>query len=313
MPLVVEPAWVGRRIVIRHAVDRDESGRLRFADAVGDLVALSGETATVETKAGRRDVPIAHVAVAKVVEPAAAEILALEATAARGWRARETRESHGWVLRADAGYTSRANSVLPAAQLTVPLDAALDEAREWYADRGLPLQIQLPLHARRLLDAELGERGWPATPDTWVLVGRLDTLRADGSAADDVHIAAAPDEAWVARFRDGAMPAAAQALLTRHDRAGFAEVRRDGTTVAIARGAVDDGWLGVTAVEVDPDARRQGLAQAIMRALWQWAADVHGATRSYVQVVADNDAALTLYERLGYWQHHVYRYRTQPA
>ncbi|HEY7048684.1 MAG TPA: GNAT family N-acetyltransferase [Jatrophihabitantaceae bacterium] len=310
---MVEPAWVGRRIVMRHAVDRDESGRLRFADVVGDLVALSDEKATVETRAGRRDVPVAHVAVAKVVEPAAAEILALEATAAQGWRARETLESHGWLLRADAGYTSRANSVLPGAQLTVPLDAALDEAREWYAARGLPLQIQLPLHARRLLDAELGERGWPATPDTWVLAGRIDTLRADGAARDDVHIAAAPDDAWVARFRDGAMPPAARELLTRHDRAGFAEIRRDGATVAIGRGAVDGGWLGITAVEVDPDARRQGLAQAIMRALWRWAADEHGATRSYVQVVADNDAALTLYERLGYWQHHVYRYRTMPA
>jgi GNAT superfamily N-acetyltransferase len=202
--------------------------------------------------------------------------------------------------------------VLPAAQLSVPLDAALDEAREWYADRGLPLRLQLPLHARRLLDAELAERGWPATPDTWVLVGRLDTLRANGAARDEVRIAPAPDDAWVARFRDGAMPAPARALLTRHDRVGFAEVRRDGATVAIARGAVDDGWLGVTAVDVDPDARRQGLAQAIMQALWRWAADEHGATRSYVQVLADNDAALTLYEREGYWPHHVYRYRTVP-
>jgi len=313
MPLVVEAAWIGRRIVIRYAVDRDESGRLRFADGVGDLVALSDETATVETKSGRQDVTVAHIAVAKLVEPAAAEILALEATAAQGWRARDTLESHGWLLRADAGYTSRANSVLPVAQLTVPLDAALNEARDWYADRGLPLQIQLPLHARRLLDAELGERGWPASPDTWVLVGRLDSLRADGAARDEVRIAAAPDDAWVARFRAGAMPPAARALLTRHDRAGFAEVRRDGATVAIGRGAVDDGWLGITAVEVDPDARRQGLAQAIMRALWQWAADEHGATRGYVQVVADNDAALELYERLGYWQHHLYRYRTMPA
>lgn len=310
MPLVVEPAWLGRRIVIRHAVDRDESGRLRFADTVGDLVALTDETATVETNRGRADVPVAHVAVAKVVEPAAAAILALEGIAAWGWRARETAESHGWLLRADAGYTSRANSVLPRGQLSVPLDAALDDAREWYAVRGLPLRIQLPLHARRLLDAELGERGWPATPDTDVLAARIDLRPVE---APEVKITDSPDDAWVARFRDGGMPPAARSLLTRHERLGFAQIRRDGATVAIGRGAVDEGWLGITAVEVDPAVRRQGLASAIMHALWRWGVAEHGATRSYVQVLSDNDAALRLYEQLGYWQHHVYRYRTEPA
>jgi GNAT superfamily N-acetyltransferase len=309
MPLVVEPAWLGRRIVIRYAVDRDVSGRLRFADAVGDLVALIDETATIETREGRRDVALGQVAVAKVVEPAAAEILALEAIAAQGWRARETLENHGWLLRGDAGFTQRANSVLPQAQLSVPLDAALDEAREWYAERGLPLRIQLPLPARRLLDAELAERGWPATQDTYVYAARLDTLPSQ--ATPEVEIVDAPDDAWLALFRDGTAPGAARELLTRHDRVAFAQLRRDGATVAIGRGAVDEGWLGVTAVEVAPTARRAGHATAIMQALHGWATEQE-AIRSYVQVLADNDAALSLYERLGYWPHHAYRYRTEP-
>jgi GNAT superfamily N-acetyltransferase len=315
MPLVVEPAWIGRRIVIRHAVDRDVSGRVRFTDTVGDLVALTSRTATVQARSGRVDVPVGHVAVAKIVEPAAVEILALEDICTRGWRARDTAERGGWLLRADAGFTNRANSVLPRGQLTAPLDAAIDEARTWYAAHGLPLRVQLPLHARRLLDAELAERGWPATPDTYVLVARLDTLLAQvkGPVLDEVHVADAPDDAWVARFRGGTMPPAARPLLTRHDRVGFAEIHRDGATVAIGRGAVDDGWLGVTAVEVDPAARRQGCATAIMQALHRWAVDVHGAARAYLQVTADNDAALAFYEGLGYWHHHAYRYRTDPT
>ena len=35
----------------------------------------------------------------------------------------------------------------------------------------------------------------------------------------------------------------------------------------------------------------------------------HGATRSYLQVETTNDAAIGLYVGLGYWHHHVYRYR----
>jgi N-acetylglutamate synthase len=312
MPRVVEPAWLGRRIVIRHAVDRGEDGRLRFTDVVGDLVALTENTATVHARTGLQHVPVAHVTGAKLVEPAAREILALEATCARGWRARDTEESHGWLLRADVGFIGRANSALPLRQLTVPLDAAVADAREWYAVRGLPLRLQVPLPARRLLDAELATRGWTATPDTHVLATRLDMLLARASPGPDVQIVDAPDDAWVALFRGGAMPPAARPLLTRHDRVGFAEIRCDRATVAIGRGAVDDGWLGVTAVEVIPAARRQGLATAIMHALGRWAVERHAASRSYLQVTADNHAGLGLYRRLGYWPHHVYRYRSDP-
>jgi GNAT superfamily N-acetyltransferase len=85
-----------------------------------------------------------------------------------------------------------------------------------------------------------------------------------------------------------------------------------GRAVAVARGAVDDGWLGVMAVEVDPAYRRQGLASAVMAQLWRWAAD-RGATRSYLQVLTDNAAATALYAKLGYWVHHDYHYRVEPS
>jgi len=86
----------------------------------------------------------------------------------------------------------------------------------------------------------------------------------------------------------------------------------DGRIVAIGRGAVDDEWLGVTAVEVAPELRRQGLASAVVRALWRWGAGC-GAERGYVQVSSENAAAAALYERLGYWPHHRYRCRRDPA
>jgi GNAT superfamily N-acetyltransferase len=49
----------------------------------------------------------------------------------------------------------------------------------------------------------------------------------------------------------------------------------------------------------------------VLQTLWAWGRD-HGATRSYLQVGADNAAAVVLYDRLGYWVHHDYRYRTEP-
>jgi ribosomal protein S18 acetylase RimI-like enzyme len=253
------------------------------------------------------------VAAARLAPPSTADELALEAVAARGWRAAETTQLGGWLLRADGGFTGRANSVLPLRTPGVAIGDALATSREWYAARGLPLRIHVPTEARRLLDADLGERGWPAGYLVHVMAARLDALSVEQSGPDvEVTIADRPDDAWLARFRDGAVPTErARALLSRHDRIGFAAIRQDGRTVAIGRGCVDAGWLGVSAVEVDPTLRRQGLARTVLQSLWAWGGD-RGATRSYLQVGADNAGAVALYERLGYWVHHDYRYRTEP-
>jgi GNAT superfamily N-acetyltransferase len=221
------------------------------------------------------------------------------------------------VLRANAGFTRRANSVLPLGRPDRSLDEALAFAHDWYAQRELPLLLHLPTEARRLLDAELGERGWPADQHTHVLVTHVNTVthltsvgtRTDSSA---VAIAAQPDEGWLALYRGGAgLAEPARSALTRHDTVAFASLRLDGRTVAVGRAALDDEWLGVMAVEVDPDYRRRGLASAVMGALWRWGAD-RGARRGYLQVSADNAAALALYDKLGYWVHHDYHYRREP-
>ncbi|MEP6599337.1 MAG: GNAT family N-acetyltransferase [Actinomycetota bacterium] len=322
---MLEPAWMGRRVVVRRVVDRDEDGRLRFGDIIGDLVALSGDEATVETRQGGVTVALAHVVAARVVEPSTADILALEATAARGWRAAETEQLGGWLLRANGGVTGRANSVLPLRQPGRPLDEALDAARGWYAKRRLPLRIQLALPARGLLDLALADQGWQASPDVQVLAGRLATLLSRDeraprtapllprSAEIEVELADTPDDGWLSRYRRGTEQPDVRDLLSRHDRLAFASARDNGRIVAIGRGVVDDGWLGITGVEVAEGARRLGLATAIMRALWQWAIDVHAATYGYLQVQADDRPAVALYAGLGYWHHHDYRYRTDPS
>lgn len=294
--------------MVRRAVDRDESGRLLFADVVGDLLELKAGTATVEASTGPMQVPLSHIAVAKIVEPSAAEILALSAVSAQGWRAAETAEVGGWLLRANHGITKRANTALPLHRPATSLSDTLDSAREWYAARGLPLRVQTPLHARRLLDAELAERGWSASHETFVFAARIPAAPAPA----EVRIVAEPDDAWVARFRDGTSPPGMRDLLVRHERVGFAEIRRDGVPVAIGRGAVDADWLGITAVEVAPEQRRQGLATAIVQALWRWGAEIHGAKRSYLEVEVDNAPAIALYQALGYWEHHGYCYRSEP-
>lgn len=55
----------------------------------------------------------------------------------------------------------------------------------------------------------------------------------------------------------------------------------------------------ITTIAVDPDYRRQGIARSIMHALLDQAAK-RGATCSTLEVRAGNEAAIRLYEGLGY-------------
>ena len=313
MPLVLEPSWVGRRVSVRLVAGARADGRVLYTDVVGELLMLDGERAVIDSRNGLVDVCVADVHIARIAPPSTAAELALEAVAARGWRAAETSTIGGWLLRADHGFTGRANSVLPLAAPGVSLDEALDEARRWYAERGLQLRLQVPTEARRLLDAELGERGWPADPDVHVMATRLDTAPAAHRQQPPVDLDAEPADEWLAQFRAGTAPSAvARDLLMRHDTVTFASIRLDGEVAVIGRGVVDDGWLGITAVEVATAHRRQGLARQVMAALRDWGT-AHGALHGYLQVSADNAPAVMLYRELGYWLHHDYRYRSEPA
>ena len=105
MPVVLEPSWTGRRVTVRRGVSRTPDGRVQFADVVGDLVGLGGDTAVVDTRDGLVEIDLATVAVAKLAPPSTADELALETIAADGWRAAETEWLGGWLLRATGGFT----------------------------------------------------------------------------------------------------------------------------------------------------------------------------------------------------------------
>ena len=91
-----------------------------------------------------------------------------------------------------------------------------------------------------------------------------------------------------------------------------------GVATAVIPGAAQgvaayaDDWVGFRGIEVAPEHRRRGLARAIMAALLEWGAE-RGATTAYLQALGHNEAALALYEGLGFTTHHAYAYLTPRA
>jgi N-acetylglutamate synthase len=238
-------------------------------------------------------------------------IFELERAAAGGWRAPEEVPLGDWLLRAAAGFTGRANSALAIGAPGLPLAEAIGRVCDWYRVRGWPAMVAVPYPTgqpeRSAVDRYLAGQHWRITHGAIVMTAGPEAV--DGQA-DLVSIADQPDDGWLSRYQyrgDRPPPISAQLLRSAPWQA-FASVRYGGRTVAVGRVAVADRWAGLTAVAVDPDFRRRGLGQAITAGLVNAAVE-YGVTGIYLQVEDGNLAARSLYQGLGFTEHHGYHYR----
>lgn len=334
---------LGQRMVVRRIVAVRE-GRPLFSDTLGDLIALDETHLTIRTRTGEVRIARADVHRAKRVPPSrqasAAQTVELELAADEAWPAPVRERLGDWILRAAQGWTGRANSALAVGDPGLPLDVAADEVRRWYAARGLPAVISVPLPAARRTDAILEQLGWSAAPTVLVQTAPLAAVRqalggpvparsSDGTAPDPVsppdgHASAAvvtldarPAEDWLefAARREVPLPDAARHVLGAAPQVRFATIRdAAGKPIAAGRGTISGQgrWLGLTSMVVAPQWRRRGLARQVIAALATWAAEA-GARDVYLQVEERNTAAVALYGELGLRTAHTYHYRREPA
>lgn len=314
---------VGRRVVIRYRLD-EPAGHAAATDVIGVLDAWADGTLRVTTADGRTvEVDETKVIAAKPVPPRTvrrSEVRDLEAAAAAGWRALETEWLGGWFLRASDGFTRRANSCLPLGDPSMPIATAVDAVRRWYDARTLPPAFQLPLPLAGALGRTLDAAGWTvASEDVLVMTASIaDVAAAARPDLPPVRVDTEPDGAWLAsyHYRGDELPPAARRVLVNAELVGFASVDDGDERAAIARGAVTSSpsgrrWIGITAVEVARRHRRRGLGTHIVAGLASWAGE-HAATDVYLQVSADNAAAIATYAKLGFVEHHRYHYRRAP-
>ncbi|WP_255783215.1 N-acetylglutamate synthase, CG3035 family [Mycobacteroides abscessus] len=284
---------LGTRVAIRSR--RPPGSVPPFTDTVGELVAAAPTVQVLHKSGAVADISVDDVVSVRVLPPVPVlnrDIRSMQRAAALAWPGLEHQWLDGWFVRASDGHTRRANSA-------VPLDhsassRALGELDAWYTERGLPTLLCLP-------DRLIHPPDDLATSDeTVVMVRDLDNAGTDTLPAE-------PSADWLALHGDN-HPLVVPVLTAVVDGTlGFAAVASEGSTAAIARGAVTENWLGISAVRVAENQRRRGLAAQVCDILLGWGAAL-GARRAYVQVRADNAAALALYPTLGFTEQHRYRY-----
>ncbi len=243
------------------------------------------------------------------------DVVRLERLAARSWRGLEEEPYGDWLLRASGGFTGRANSCLAVGDPGLPMPEAARRVQAYAAEHGIPPMVQVVTGSAE--DAALRALGWRETyVPTDVLAVRLADLLGDHPPDPRVDLSEELEPGWRAAFdeyrRSDVDPAVVTRLLEGRRPRAFASVERDGQVVALGRGHLSAGWLGIAAVWTRPEHRRQGLGTDVVLALSRWAAR-RDARWCYLQVETRNVPAHAAYARLGFVLHHRYHYLAPPV
>ena len=228
----------------------------------------------------------------------------------------------GWLVRYLPGKARRARCINALAAGRLPVADKLVLAAPVYAAAGLPMIFRLTAFTQPIgLDEQLAALGFGVVDQTRVMI--LPTLQSARSTAPlppGVHWAALNGLSFAQAV--GAMRGSPPEHITSHAQRlahspvpyqGFALQRdSDGMVLACGQLAQEGEMVGLYEVFTHEAMRGQGLASLLCERLLATAA-LQGARLAYLQVQADNQVALKVYERLGFADAYTYHYRERPA
>lgn len=231
----------------------------------------------------------------------------------------------GWLVRLAPGKARRARCINALASGRLPLADKLALAGEAFAEAGLPLLLRITRFTQPAdLDAQLAALGYTVLDPTQVMVKTMpQTLKQTQSLEPlppGLNFERLDGEAFaqtVGALRESPPEQqAGHAHRLAHSPVpyrGF--VLRDAATSrvrACGQFAREGRFVGLYDVFTDPLARGRGLATLLCERMLIESAN-EGAAVAYLQVAADNDAALRVYRHLGFVNGYGYHYRQPPG
>jgi len=241
----------------------------------------------------------------------------VEALCEAAWPSLEEECVSGWALKYAAGVSRRSNSANPTPDASFDLDEIAPVAEAFFRARDLPSRFRILSFLSPQMDQELAARGYEVESGTRTLQARNIGASKQSSRSS---LSAAPDMDWIA----GVTAAQGRAGAERETYAKIVSLITVSTAFAVTRneageaaswafGALTAHGLCIESVATRPDQRGRGFAGQTVSALMAWGA-LRGAGAAFLQVQADNHAAVRVYDRLGFDRElYRYHYRTLPV
>jgi ribosomal protein S18 acetylase RimI-like enzyme len=241
--------------------------------------------------------------------------IALEELSMNAWPSLRTHTYDGWILRFAEGYTRRANAVHPLYSSTENLSTKIARCEDHYRRERLRTIFKLTRVSNPSeLDETLQRLGYvneaPTSVQTQQL-SRLPRLKTNSLVLRD----SLSDE-WTAAFCELDERASLhrstleRILQSIRPKCCFAMLELKSHIIATGLAVAEQSYCGLFDIIVRPEYRRRGFGRQIVLGLLQWAAE-QGAGHAYLQVMLDNEPALTLYSQLGFEEAYRYWYRVK--
>lgn len=242
----------------------------------------------------------------------------IELTGAHIHPALEKTEYDKWLLQFSGGGSSRrANSILPLEEGEIPLEEKITECEKRYAQRNLPCTFKITEASPEELFNLLKEKGYSCNAETNLMkvssedekfLSRCESIVEPEEVG--VIITAKPDEAWLDcyfKWENRTDPKIIdinkkQFELVDDDNnlsAIYCRIQMSGEDVAVASVVIEDGNAFLLNVVVDETVRGKGYGKILVKDILETACNF-GAENIYLQVVADNNVALKMYESFGF-------------
>lgn len=244
------------------------------------------------------------------------KIKTIEDLSLNAWPSHQIQIYDGWILRYSCFYTHRTNCVEQIGPSTINLTDKINYCEEIYEKWGTPAIFKINPLMDSSFDYKLMERGYHVAHTTEVMTMSLETYEPV-RPPHPVFLSREISPDWLeALFQmNGTVNPVHKKIVPSmyHAIPGdtiFATVYDGTKVIGTGLGILDRDYVGIYAIHVSPDYRRQKLGESICRAILRSARE-QGACYAYLQVVKGNTPARTLYESLGFRYFYTYWFRQQ--